>query len=65
FWVALRGGVSNLIEQPWYPDLRHLFGSPARLALLSAAASILYLSGVLALRRLLAIPLPQPSRAAI
>ncbi len=65
FWVALRGGVSNLIEQPWYPDLRHLFGSPARLATLSAAASVLYLSGVLALRRLLAIPLPQASRAAI
>ena len=65
FWVGLRGAVSNLVEQPWYGDLRSMLGSPARAALLSAFASTLYLGGLLAMRRLLVAPSPRMSHARI
>ena len=57
-WVGLRGTVSNLIEQPWYSAVRSVAASPARLAAISAGASALYFSGLLAFRRLLLLPLP-------
>jgi hypothetical protein len=57
-WVGFRGAVSNLIEQPWYSAVRSVAGSPARLAAISAGASALYFSGLLAFRRLLLLPLP-------
>ena len=55
-WVGLRGAASNLMEQPWYDRARGLLGAPARIAMLSAAASLAYLGGVLVLRRLMALP---------
>ena len=55
-WLSLRGVASNVIEQPWYDGFKLLVGNPTRLALASAAASLAYLGGVLALRRLLALP---------
>jgi hypothetical protein len=55
-WLGIRGAASNLMEQPWYDRARALLDAPARIALLSGAASIAYLGGVLALRRLMALP---------
>ena len=55
-WLGLRGIASNFIEQPWFAGLRALAGSPGRLGLACALALVAYLSGVLALRRLLALP---------
>lgn len=55
-WVTLRGTVSNLIEQPWYADVRSVLGNPSRLALASAAGSLVYVLALLAFRRLLILP---------
>jgi hypothetical protein len=55
-WVGLRGAAVNLIEQPWFSGFRSLIDAPGRLAVASAAMSLMYVSGVLALRRLLAVP---------
>jgi hypothetical protein len=64
-WLALRGLASNLIEQPWYEGAKALAANPTRLAVASALASLAYLGGVLALRRLLALPTQQVAHAAI
>ena len=55
-WIALRGIASNFIEQPWYESARAIAGNPGRLATAVGVASLAYLSGVIALRRLLAVP---------
>ena len=55
-WLALRGAVSNLIEQPWYSTVRDLAGSGTRLAMIGGATLLLYSGGLVALRRLLMIP---------
>lgn len=55
-WIAVRGGAANLMEQPWYAAARGFLGSPTRLAILSAGISTLYLGGLFALRRLMALP---------
>ena len=64
-WLSLRGVASNLFEQPWYSGLRALIESPVRLAVGSALATTVYLIGVLALRRLLALPTQQVAHASI
>lgn len=64
-WLSLRGLASNLMEQPWYDGIRSLLDSPGRLALGSAVASAVYLGGVLALRRLLALPTRQVAHASV
>ncbi len=64
-WLSLRGVASNLIEQPWYGTARSLLGNPIHLAAGSALATTVYLVGVLALRRLLALPNQQVAHAAI
>jgi hypothetical protein len=64
-WFGLRGLASNFIEQPWYNTARALFENPGRLALLSAMASLAYLGGVVALRRLLALPTQRVVHASI
>jgi hypothetical protein len=64
-WLGLRGLASNLIEQPWYSGIRTLLENPVRLALGSALASLAYLGGVFALRRLLALPTQQVAHAGI
>src|ERR1700737_2231867 len=58
-WLGVRGVASNFIEQPWYDGIRSLAVTPARLAMVSALASLAYLGGVFALRRLLAVPTQQ------
>jgi hypothetical protein len=58
-WLALRGTVSNVIEQPWYSAVTGLASSGARLATVGAAALTLYLGGLVALRRLLMLPAGQ------
>ena len=58
-WIALRGLASNFIEQPWYESARALAGHPGRLAIAIGVATLAYLSGVFALRRLLAPPTQQ------
>ena len=55
-WLGVRGIASNFIEQPWFAGLKALAGSPGRLGIASAVTLLAYLSGVLALRRLLALP---------
>ena len=63
FWLGLQALASNLVEQPWYEDALDVVGTPARLALFSGMASLLYLSGVLALKRLLALPAQRVAHA--
>ena len=55
-WLGLRGLASNFMEQPWYAVVRTLVENPGRLALVSGLASLAYLGGIVALRRLLAPP---------
>jgi hypothetical protein len=64
-WMGLRGAALNLIEQPWYGGFRDLLDSPERLAVLSALASFTYVGGVLALRRLLAVPTQRVAHASL
>jgi hypothetical protein len=64
-WLSLRGVASNVIEQPWYTGARSLLENPGRLALASALATAVYLIGVLALRRLLALPTQQVAHASV
>jgi hypothetical protein len=62
-WVGLRSAALNLIEQPWFAGFRSLVETPGRLALASAAMSLMYVSGILVLRRLLAVPPRQVAHA--
>lgn len=64
-WLGIRGLASTVMEQPWYAAVRSMVENPARLALISALGSLAYLSGVLALRRLLAVPIQQVAHAAV
>jgi hypothetical protein len=62
-WLALRGLASNFIEQPWYASARALAEHPGWLAAATGGALLAYLSGVFALRRLLALPTQQVAHA--
>jgi hypothetical protein len=62
-WLGLRGVASNFMEQPWFESARTVLAHPGRLALASASASLAYLGGVLALRRLLALPTQEVAHA--
>jgi hypothetical protein len=64
-WLGVRGIASNFIEQPWYSGIKALMETPGRLAMISALASLAYLGGVFALRRLLAVPTQQVAHAGI
>jgi hypothetical protein len=63
-WLALRGLASNFIEQPWYESARAFADHPGRLGAALGALALAYLSGVFALRRLLALPTQQVAHAA-
>jgi hypothetical protein len=63
-WLALRGLASNFIEQPWYESARAFADHPGRLGGALGALSLAYLSGLFALRRLLALPSQQVAHAA-
>ena len=64
-WIGVRGVASNFIEQPWFAGLRSLAASPGRLGLASALAMLAYIGGVLAFRRLLALPTQQVAHAGV
>jgi hypothetical protein len=64
-WLGLQGVASNLIEQPWYDGFRSLAENPARLAAISAFGSLAYLAGLVALRRLLAVPTQRVAHAGL
>jgi len=64
-WLGVRGVASNFIEQPWFAGFRSLAASPGRLGLASALAMVAYAAGVLALRRLLALPTQQVAHAGV
>lgn len=64
-WLGVRGVASNFIEQPWFAAVRDLAASPGRLGIAAALALAVYLSGVLALRRLLALPTQRVAHAAV
>jgi hypothetical protein len=59
-WAAASSAAdqlrSLLAAQPAYREIRDAVGTPARLAAVSSALAVLYGTGVLALRRLLALP---------
>ena len=55
-WVAVRGGFANIVEQPWLGTVQAWFASPLRLALLSLGITLIYVGGLIALRRLMALP---------
>jgi hypothetical protein len=63
-WLALRGLASNFIEQPWYESARAFADHPGRLGVALGALALAYLSGMFALRRLLALPSQQVAHAA-
>jgi hypothetical protein len=48
--------LSTLIEQPWFGAVRRLTSSPRELALVGTLAMATYVSGLVALRRLIALP---------
>jgi hypothetical protein len=62
-WLGVRGLASNVIEQPWFAALRNLAAHPGRLGLAVGFASLIYLGGLLALRRLLALPTQRVAHA--
>jgi hypothetical protein len=64
-WLGLQGLASNVIEQPWYSGFKSVVENPVRLAMISAAASFVYLGGLLALRRLLAPPTQRVAHAGV
>lgn len=64
-WLGVRGIASNFLEQPWFAGFKALAASPGRLGLAAAFALAAYLGGVLALRRLLALPAQQVAHAGV
>ena len=62
-WLGVRGVASNFMEQPWFAGFKALAASPGRLGFASALALAAYLGGMLALRRLLALPARQVAHA--
>jgi hypothetical protein len=64
-WLSVQGLASNFIEQPWYSGIKGLTETPGRLALFSGLASVAYLAGLVALRRLLTVPTQQVAHAVV
>lgn len=59
-WLGLRTIAANVAEQPWYAAARSVVASPVRVAAMSVALLAFWSAGLLALKRLVALP----SRAA-
>lgn len=55
-WLGLRTMAASLAAQPWYGTVREFLGTPARLALAVTVLVAGYAAGVLALKRLIALP---------
>jgi len=64
-WIGVRGVASTLMEQPWFASLQGLAADPGRLGIASGVAIAAYLVGLLALRRLLALPTQQVAHAGV
>lgn len=62
-WSGLRDVASGLVEQPWYGAVRGWLATPGRIALVAGLATLGYLGGVLALRRLMTAPTPRVADA--
>lgn len=60
FWLLQ--GMATVEAQPWYQSIRGAL-TPARIVALATVGVALYAAGVLALRRLLALPSAQVARA--
>jgi hypothetical protein len=56
FWVSVQAVASSLLDQPWFRDVREFVFAPGRLLPVLGAASLVYASGLLALKRLMALP---------
>jgi hypothetical protein len=63
-WLGVRGAVSNLIEQPWYSELRQVVSSPARVAMMGGFGLVAWAAGLVAMRHLLTVPRAAGSRVA-
>ncbi|HEX5004525.1 MAG TPA: hypothetical protein VFV65_04375 [Gemmatimonadales bacterium] len=57
--AAVRSVGSTLLAQPWYPWVRGLLESPARLGLVFGATALAYAGGLVVFRRLMALPMPR------
>ena len=55
-WLGVRVLVTNVTAQPWYAPLRDFASSPGRIVLLVSGALVLYVTALVALRRLLTPP---------
>jgi hypothetical protein len=55
-WLGLRTMAANVTAQPWYGVVREWVGTPGRLVLTVALFTVAYAAGLLALRRLVALP---------
>jgi hypothetical protein len=59
-WLGIQTLAANLTEQPWYGPVRTAIDTPAKLAAAGAGFVVAWSAGILALKRLIALP----SRAA-
>lgn len=64
-WIGVRDVATALVEQPWFASLQALAVHPGRLGIASGLAIAAYLVGLLALRRLLALPTQQVAHAGV
>ena len=64
-WIGVRDVASTIVEQPWFASLQALAAHPGRLGIASGVAVAAYLVGLLALRRLLALPTQQVAHAGV
>jgi hypothetical protein len=60
--AAAQGVGSRILAQPWVLELRSA-ASPGRIVALAAVATAFYTGGLVAMRRLLALPAPRVARA--
>jgi hypothetical protein len=55
-WLGVQTLAANLTEQPWYEPVRSTLATPARMAAAGAALVVTWSAGMLALKRLVALP---------
>ena len=55
-WTSLQAGVAVMSEQAWYAPVRDLLVSPVRTAAVVATGLLVWTGGLVALRRLVALP---------
>ena len=62
-WLMVQAVASNLIEQPWFQEVRAFLSVPGRLLLAAGAASVMWVGGLLVLRRLMTLPASRVAHA--